>query len=154
LFPRDVPRRTSDVDYLRFLLGFPGLELGISDKGWFVVVKSTCRHLVDNRCSIYGQPERPLRCGYYDEWDCTYKSRFGTPRPKEFLRLRLEQFAWLAECFEFNDEGDIIYFPALSDVRHHVEGRWRQAGAVRPIVPPSQRAPGPDVEDRERAEAR
>jgi hypothetical protein len=154
LFPRDAPTRTSDVDYLRFLLGFPGIELGISDKGWFVVVKSICRHLVGNRCSIYGQPERPLRCGYYDEWDCTYKSRFGTPRPRGFLRLRLEQFAWLAECFEFNGEGEIVQIPALSDLRQHVERRWRQAGAIHPIVPPSERRSAPGTEDRQSAEVR
>jgi hypothetical protein len=125
LFPRDLPTRTTDVDYLQFLLGFPGIELGIADKAWFVVVKTTCRHLVDNRCSIYGKPERPLRCGYYDAWDCTYKSRFGNPRPRDFLRLKLEQFPWLAECFEFDGDGEIVRFPTLAVIRQHVEDRWR-----------------------------
>jgi hypothetical protein len=144
LFPRDPPTRTTDLDYFRFLLGFPGLELGITDKSWFIVVKTTCRHLVDNRCSIYGKPERPLRCGFYDAWDCTYKSRFGLPRPKGFLRVRLEQFAWLAECFEFAQDGEVAGFPSLAAIRQHVEEQWKTAGGIRPIVPPPERAQVPE----------
>lgn len=143
LFPHDTPTRTTGLDFCRFLLGFPGIELGITDKSWFIVIKTTCQHLVDNRCSIYGKPERPLRCSSYDAWDCTYKPRYGLPRPKDFLRVRLEQFSWLAECFEFSGDGEIVGFPALAAIRQHVEGRWKAAGGVRPIVQPSERPHGP-----------
>ena len=91
VFPQEVPAHISSLDYLRFCLGFPGLELGISDSGWSLIVKTTCRHLKDNLCSIFGQPERPLICKYYDEWKCQYKPQFSVSRPADFMHIRLEQ---------------------------------------------------------------
>ena len=86
-FPTDVPETRSGLDFLRFVLGFPGVELAVADGAWSLVVRTTCRHLEGNRCSIYGRPERPLLCKYYDAWKCTYKAHFGLPRPTGFLRV-------------------------------------------------------------------
>lgn len=61
VFPHGFPTTASNLDYYRFCLGFPGVELGISDAGWSLIVKTTCRHLTeDNRCGVYGQASRPL----------------------------------------------------------------------------------------------
>lgn len=134
VFPQSTPTSAVNLDYFKFCLGFPGVELGIADTGWSIIVKTTCRHLVDRRCAIYGLPQRPLHCRYYDAWKCTFKSQFGLPRPAGFLRLRLEQFAWLAECFRFDQQGIIVQAPPTADIRAHVEARWRETRAAESVM--------------------
>lgn len=125
IFPHPVPRTASALDYFRFCLGFPGIELGLADDGWQIVVKTTCRHLQNRRCAIYGKTERPLLCKYYDAWKCTYRINFGLPKPPTFVRLRLEQFESLAECFQFDQYGDVMQIPSIETVREAVETQWR-----------------------------
>jgi hypothetical protein len=125
IFPQHKPLNYSNLDYLRFSLGFPGVELGIADEGWSLVLKVTCRHLSDHRCAVYGQPDRPLLCKYYDEWKCTYKERLGRPRPAGFFRVKLEHFHWLLECFQFDAAGTIVSFPSTEAIRRHLENCWQ-----------------------------
>ncbi len=128
VFPQAAPLHISNLDYYQFCLGFPGVELGISEGGWATIVKTTCRYLDgQNRCGLYGKAQRPLICKYYDSWKCDYKSQFGRPRPAGFLRVRLEQFAWLAECFEADAQGRITGQLPFGAIREHIESRWREA---------------------------
>ncbi len=124
IFQHDVPASTGALDYYRFCLGFPGVELGIADGAWALIVRARCRHLQDNRCAIYGQPERPLVCKYYDALRCTYRVEFGVPRPGGFIRLRLEQFDWLADSFRFDQHGAALEIPPADAIRRHVEECW------------------------------
>jgi Fe-S-cluster containining protein len=123
-FPYRTPQTHSNVDYLRFLLGFPGVELGVHDGGWTVVVRTTCRHLVDNRCSLYGRPERPLACRYYDAHQCVYRTNFGEPRPPAFVRVRYDQFASLARTFAFDASGLVLSVPTAEQARAAIEEDW------------------------------
>jgi hypothetical protein len=133
IFPQSLPRNMTNLDYYKFCLGFPGVELALADDVWSIVIKTTCRHLQGHRCGVYGQPERPLLCKYYDAWKCTYRINFGLPRPPGFMRVRLEQFDWLAECFQFDQHGAIAQFPSTSAIRSHIEERWRDT-LTSPVV--------------------
>lgn len=124
VFPQSKPGNIGNLDYFKFCLGFPGIELAIADDIWSIVVKTTCRHLDGNRCSIYGQPERPLICKYYDAHKCTYKPNFGTPRPEGFLRIKLDEFNAMTECFEFDEFGNIAEFPPVEAIRTYIEQGW------------------------------
>ena len=127
VFPQAFPQIIANLDYYRFALGYPGIELGISDGGWSIVLKTTCRHLdAENRCSIYDQPERPLICRYYDAWKCDYKGQYGQTRPAGYLRLRFEHFTWAAESLSFDAEGTIVDLPSTEALRQQIESRWRQ----------------------------
>jgi len=126
VFPQGTPQNTANLDFFRYALGFEGIELGFGDDGWSLIVASTCRHLVGNRCGVYGQPERPLPCQYYDAWQCSYKPRLGQPRPAGYLRLGLQHFDWLAECYQFDGDGRVTVSPSLDDMRQHIEHRWRE----------------------------
>jgi Fe-S-cluster containining protein len=130
IFPQNVPVARSSLDYMQFVLGFPGLELGISDARWFIVVKTRCRHLQEDRCSLYGKPERPQICTFYDASACQYVSQFGRERPRGFLRVRLEQFPWLVETMGFAEDGTIEHLPATEELRRYIERRWQEAVAV------------------------
>lgn len=132
VFPQSTPAHMSGLDYYRFCLGFPGVELGLADDSWSIIVKTTCRHLQGQRCGLYGQPQRPLICKYYDAWKCTYKINFGLPRPAGFLRVKLEQFRWLTECFQFDQTGAIVQFPATDMIRDYIEEQWRAELMIQP----------------------
>src|SRR5205085_3603400 len=102
VFPAAVPNSAAQLDYLRFCLGFPGVEVGVDEDGWNLVVHTTCRHLEGGRCGIYGEPSRPIRCSHYDALRCDYKVRFREPDPEAFLRVPLARFPALAEAFAFD----------------------------------------------------
>jgi hypothetical protein len=127
VFPQGLPTNVANLDYYGFVLGFPGVELGVADDSWSIVVHTTCRHLTENRCSIYGQPDRPLICRYYDAHKCTYRINMGRPRPAGFVRVKLEQFDWLTESFGFDGDGNIVQGPSVDQVRSQIEGNWRSS---------------------------
>jgi hypothetical protein len=135
VFPFVVPPSAVNLDYLKFCLGFPGIELGIDDSAWSIIVRTSCRHLQDNRCSVYGKPERPLLCKYYDALRCSYKTQFGTRRPAGFLRVNFNQLDWLIECFQFDQNGAIVQIPPVEAIRNHIEERW-QSGVAQPALQP------------------
>src|SRR5262249_42050209 len=108
---------------LRYMLGFPGIELGIADGAWSIVIKTRCRHLKDRRCSLYGAPERPALCVAYDATTCTYREQFGTPRPTGFVRVRLEEFETLAQSFGFDEGGRIVEGMRADKLRRFIETR-------------------------------
>jgi len=122
VFPAAVPGSAAQLDYLRFCLGFSGVELGVDEDGWNLVVHTTCRHADGDRCGIYGQPTRPIRCSHYDALRCDYKARFREPDPDGFLRVPLERFAALAEAFTFDDNGQPTSVPAFEVLRSALRG--------------------------------
>jgi len=122
VFPVPIARSVANLDFIKFALGFPGIQLGISDGAWSLIVKTTCRHLVGNRCGLYGQPDRPLRCRYYDEWSCTYRPRLEPTRPQDFFRISLEQFAALASSLTVDEYGNVGNLPPVGELREAVEG--------------------------------
>jgi len=127
VFKRDGPENASDLDYFRYCLGFPGVEVGVGPDGWAVIVRTTCRHLVDNRCSVFGTDERPLKCSYYDALKCDYRIDFGTPRPPDMVRVSRAQFGVIADSFVFDDVGTIVAAPPLQLLRERLEDAMRAA---------------------------
>jgi hypothetical protein len=125
VFSRELPETASQVDYFRYCVGFPGVELGIADDGWAVIVRTTCRHLDGNRCSVYGTDERPLKCSYYDALKCTYRVHFGTPRPEELVRITRDHFPILADTIVFDDVGQIRVLPPVDVLRDRIESEER-----------------------------
>jgi hypothetical protein len=130
VFDRGIPADASQVEFLRYCIGFPNVEIGVADNGWAVIVHTTCRHLSGNRCSVYGQPERPLKCGYYDALSCAYRGHFGVPAPDDVVRVARHQFATVADSIVFDDLGRIVAIPPLHIVRERVIQAERAAAAT------------------------
>ncbi|TNM39712.1 hypothetical protein FHP29_12665 [Nocardioides albidus] len=129
-FPQGHPTSRSSLDFFQFCLGFPGVELLISDAGWTLAVKTRCRHLADGRCSVYGDPQRPLLCRYYDAWRCTYRDRYLTPRPTASLRITLEDFGALTDTVTVDATGTIVEIEPLEGIRSRMEAAWRKAAGL------------------------
>jgi len=126
-FAATPPATVASVDFLRFVLGFPGAEVGVAGDGtWQTVVKTRCRHLVDGRCSIYGQPERPILCSYFDANHCTTRVTFGRTRPASFVRVRFEQLPVFEDLFHVDAAGNVVKVPTTEEIRDAIESRWRE----------------------------
>jgi Fe-S-cluster containining protein len=125
-FPHGGPKNLSDMDHLRFCLGFPGVELGIGDSGWSVNVRTRCRHLQrgsdgSGTCGVIGSPQRPNMCSLYDESMCAYSHHFGQVRPNRYMRLRLEHFKALEELVAYDSVGYVVAVPQIAQIRAAVE---------------------------------
>ncbi len=124
MFPIAAPQTASSLDHLRFTLGFPGTEVVVADGSWAIALHSRCRHLEGGRCSIYGQPERPVSCQYLDAWACSHKAVFETPRPDHAVRVRLEELPALVSTYAFDDLGVAATIPTADEVRAAIETSW------------------------------
>lgn len=121
IFPQSVPATASQMDYFKFCLGFPGVQLGISDEGWALLVLTTCQHLAGNRCGVYGLPERPLRCRYYSAQSCSYKPIFAAERPGNLLRIGLSDLPAVMSLMSFDALGKIVEMPPVARLRGRIE---------------------------------
>jgi Fe-S-cluster containining protein len=147
VFPLARPTARRNLDYMQFLLGFPGIEVGVTDDAWVLVVRTRCRHLTaENRCGVYGRPERPSLCRYFDATSCSYVVQFGEPRPPGFLRLQLDQFFWMVDAIMFDADGAILDMPAMERMRRVIESRWYEAVNA----PAADSAATPDAGDADR----
>ena len=116
VFRQDPPRDQSALDFFRYALGFQGVTLGLDAYQWNLVVQGTCRHLEGNRCGIFGQPERPAWCKYYDSWQCVFKERFeeGSGR---LLEVDQALFPALARALPIANDGSFGELPAAPALR-------------------------------------
>ncbi|HWE56041.1 MAG TPA: hypothetical protein VG435_11035 [Acidimicrobiales bacterium] len=119
-FDRGRPSDASQLDFMKYSLGFPGVELAISDDTWRILVHTSCRHLENGRCSVYGKPERPLECEAYDEFECDYRRTGGLPHDAPSVRLRLDQFSDVAGSIVFDELGQILAIPPVAVLRRQL----------------------------------
>lgn len=125
VFPQRNPVNHAQVDYFRYALGFPGVELGVGGGNWTITIRTRCRHLEGTRCGVYGTGDRPLLCAYYDAHKCGYKHQFGPLRPAGFVRVRYEEFDAVAAAFRFTETGMTTKIPTADEVRQAIEASWR-----------------------------
>jgi hypothetical protein len=121
VFNRGLPVTASQVEFLRYCLGFPGIEVGVADDSWAVIVHTTCRHLEGNRCSVFGTEERPLRCSYYDALSCSFRGHFGVPIPADIVRVNRQQFNVVLDSIVFDDLGRTMEIPPINILRERLE---------------------------------
>lgn len=127
LFVHPLPGSYTDLDFFRYALGFEGVELGISDAQWTLIVRSRCRHLTpEGRCGVYGMPERPLTCRYYDAGKCTYRVGFGQPKPVGYMRLTYSDFELILDTYRFVEGGRISFGWNTEALREKLEEKWKR----------------------------
>ena len=118
-FPRGAVHTYAELDYLRFCLGFPGVELSLNDQmQWSVVIRTRCSQLTsEGRCSLFGDTLRPQVCTLYDQNACGYRARFAKEdQPKE-LRIHPEDFLRIRERCTFMESGEGADLPSFENVR-------------------------------------
>lgn len=129
-FPQKTPTSIGIVDFIRYCLGFPGVEVGVDWQGeWTLAVRTTCRHRVvteegHGRCGVVGEPARPHVCSHYDATLCGYRARYAHARPARTLRMEAEHFTACVEMIAFDDDGQALRTPTLEEIRAAIEQRW------------------------------
>jgi hypothetical protein len=131
MFPTQIPATYSSLDYIIYALGFPGIELGISNDQWYINVKTTCAYLDGAQCSLYGKRERPLVCKFANPNHCFHRACFSLPKPNGFMRIGFEEFNWLLENFKFDNFGNILEYPEVGLLRSHIESKWLETTGER-----------------------
>lgn len=111
--PTGPPTTLAQLDFLRFALGFPGVAVGVGDDSWSLIVETSCRHLDHGRCGLYGAPDRPLLCTYYDALRCTYRVEFEDAPPSGLVLLEREHISGLMELFTFSADGRAEVVPGV-----------------------------------------
>lgn len=88
IFDRPTPTTVHNLEFMRYQLGFPGVEAAVSSGGWRILVRTTCSAFDDvtNLCTLYGQPSRPTLCTHFNPYLCSYRKYFSAG-PDEVLRL-------------------------------------------------------------------
>lgn len=120
-FPVAPPRNYSELDYKKYCLLFPGIELGITNEQWTLIVKTRCQNLTeDAMCGIYGEKHRPLQCKYYDEGKCAYRRELGQTRPEGYLRVDYDLFSAVLETYQFHENGDISFTPDTESLTEYL----------------------------------
>ncbi len=118
VFPVNFPRTYQTFDFYQYSLGFHGVELGVTNEQWTIIVKTHCRHLTsDHQCGIFGQPHRPLTCSYYDAHQCLYKPQFGSHQLQGYLRVKYHHWETVSETFVFDNFGNLIEYPNTDHLR-------------------------------------
>lgn len=82
--PIEAPEKLADYDVIRWFLLHDKATIFVDDGTWYLLVHTTCRHLLPNNyCGIYETRPQICRdyttdnCEYEDDW--TYQQFFETP---------------------------------------------------------------------------
>ena len=118
-FPRGLIHTYAELDYLRFCLGFPGVELSVNSQlQWSITIRTRCTHLgEDNRCSLYGNDMRPQVCTLYDQNACAYRSRFSTQQHPQELRIHRDELLAIRKNSSFLQSGEQAVLPSFQQIR-------------------------------------
>ncbi|MGQ9683348.1 MAG: YkgJ family cysteine cluster protein, partial [Anaerolineae bacterium] len=114
LFPLPIPRTFMQLDYVRFCLGFPGIEVLATPAAWSLLLRADCTHLDAKslRCTVFDRPERPLHCRHLNQWQCDpYRQLLQTGAPLQ--RLDYGAFVEISAQARFDDSGTIVEWPGL-----------------------------------------
>jgi hypothetical protein len=114
IFPQKQPQTFLEIDYFRYILGFPSMEVLVDSSGeWSVMVRDTCRHFDadTHRCTVHGTPRKPRLCANYPAEPCWYKHGFTGADPPDLVRFDADAFEAVLETLVFDDEGWIVQAP-------------------------------------------
>ena len=117
VFPHAIPTTRPGLDYLRFCLGFPGIEVGVGDDTWSAPGGHPVLGVRDRGAAAAVRVLRrgpllvpgPLRAGPARGVPAGHAR--GVPA--------------LSECFRFDELGNTVELMLADDIREHIEAGWR-----------------------------
>lgn len=115
LIPYPTPNTFMDLDYVKYMLGFPGINMILYKNGtWQVQVEQNCRHLnlENNLCDLHGTPHKPKTCSFFNPYNCFYKHNFIGDNPRSIIKIDANSFEILINQIQFDELGKIISIPA------------------------------------------
>lgn len=121
LIPHPTPTNFMDMDYLRYMVSFEGVEMILTSDGhWQVLVDRTCR-LLDpraNRCTVHGTSRKPKTCVFFNPHRCWYRRNFDKMTdPPDLIRISMPVLEAILPLIRFDAEGNITEIPAWELIR-------------------------------------
>lgn len=110
-----APASFMEIDYMRYMLGFPNIKIILrKDGNWQVKVEQNCSFLdiTTNLCTVHDTPKQPKTCSYYNPYHCWYKRNFINNEPPDLIEIDLTKFELLLANLQFDHEGNIIQMPS------------------------------------------
>ncbi len=125
MIPHKTPETLTEIDYVRYLVNFPSIEVSVAATGdWTIVVHDTCRHFEreTHRCGVHDTDEQPLTCRYYNQYRCWYKPNLTEQEPPDAYFLSAENFTRWAELLRFDDAGKLVAGPNFEESKKALAG--------------------------------
>jgi Fe-S-cluster containining protein len=116
-----APATFMEMDYIRYMLGFPSIKIVLKKDGiWQVKVEQTCSFLdlETNLCTVHNTPKQPKTCAYYNPYHCWYKRNYTQESSPDLVEIDLAKFELLLENIQFDGEGNIAKIPSWEFVRN------------------------------------
>lgn len=121
-----------EMDYIRYMLGFPAIKMILrKDGNWQVKVEQNCGYLDSNTnlCTVHGTSRQPKTCSFYNPHHCWYKRNYTKDRFVDLVEMDLTKYETLLDHIQFDEEGAIIKIPSwefvntlVNDVKSQVNG--------------------------------
>lgn len=132
LIPHPTPATFMDMDYLRYMVAFEGVEMILTSDGhWQVLVDRTCR-LLDpetNRCMVHGTSRKPKTCAFFNPHRCWYRRNFDrSADPPDVIRIGMPVLEAILPLIRFDKEGNIIEIPAWELIREIAARSGKEIG--------------------------
>jgi hypothetical protein len=127
LIPYQTPQTFMDLDYIGYMLGFPGISMIISQSGtWQVQVEQNCRHLntKDNTCVLHNTPHKPKTCVFFNPYNCFYKRNFSNGHPSSITRINAHSFEILISKITLDEVGNITSVPSQEEIERIGRENW------------------------------
>ena len=110
-----APTTFMEMDYIRFMLGFPLIKMILRNDGvWQVKVEQSCRFLDSDTslCTVHGTPQQPKTCSYFNPYHCWYKRNYTKGDLSEVIEMDLSKYEVLLSHLHFDDEGKLTEIPS------------------------------------------
>ena len=122
-----------DLDYIRYMLGFPSVQMVLTREGqWRILVEQECG-LLDGatcRCTVHGTSRKPKTCVYFNPYHCWYKRNFhNTSDPPDLARISARGFELLLQQVRFDEDCKISETPPWELVKELVRDCEEPAAA-------------------------
>lgn len=121
LIPHPTPATFMDLDYIRYMVAFEGVEMILNSTGqWQVLVDRQCRLLEPgtNRCSVHGTSRKPKTCVFFNPHQCWYRRNFDkTADPPDLIRIDMPTLEAILPLVRFDEQGNIVEIPSWELIR-------------------------------------
>jgi hypothetical protein len=114
IIPYNTPTTWMDMDFIKYLLNFPKVNLTVSKKGiWSIMIKQNCVHLDEKntKCMVHKTPEQPKTCEYYNPFQCHYKMNLNSKQASSIYVLNRDNFQYWLQDVKFDENGMIVDGP-------------------------------------------
>jgi hypothetical protein len=114
LINHTAPGTFMEMDYIRFMLGFPTIKMILrSDGVWQVKVEQVCGFFDQSKnfCTVHATSQQPRTCSYYNPHHCWYKRNYTKDEFYDLVEMDLAQFDVLLRYVKFDEDGKIVEIP-------------------------------------------